>query len=642
MTKPSNKKSGRLSKGKTLAQSSIKKSNSGLSSREKSVSGRHKLRPKFEPRSQSTARNHRIEALAEESKVAKRGSKKRTSGGFEKSGSATHHTTKGLSLGAKLSVTIALVSVVITISVGATIASRTSSYINDEILKYGIDGVKLLAAYGKGLIKAKYEGDEMRIGQLTNKIKTMIDYSDLSYVTRNSFPNNESLKSPITDGYVNLIHNEQEQKLFSIMPDASDKVKTRSKTTLINGPIIMESKDQSKLVVRKIKLSKTMGNVVKEYDLYQFSMDIIIEELDLPEIGKNGNQYRPDKGIARLFLDTQKVSDAENSVYELTAVILAASIIISILIAYLLSKSITRPILQLVKDMTAVSQGDLDHRTIAHSTDEVGYLSMTFNNLTHSLKAAQQTEIEKEKLEHDLSVGREIQQTLLPKTLYKIPNYDLDAFYMSAKEVGGDYYDLIPVDKTKLGVIVADVSGKGIQGAMIMTIMRTVMNIAAVGNLSCKNCLGRTNRFLSDRIKRGMFVTAFYAILDCKKDVIKFSSAGHNPMIVYRAANKEIELLNPTGIALGFDKGPLFDRTLKEGETVLNPGDRFVLYTDGVVESMNEKHEEFTDPRFHNFVKQHADLDSKTFVHKLVAELKKHQGSAPQHDDITIVTFRKT
>jgi serine phosphatase RsbU (regulator of sigma subunit) len=190
--------------------------------------------------------------------------------------------------------------------------------------------------------------------------------------------------------------------------------------------------------------------------------------------------------------------------------------------------------------------------------------------------------------------------------------------------------------------VVADVSGKGIQGAMIMTIMRTVMNIAAVGNLSSKNCLARTNRFLSDRIKRGMFVTAYYAILDCRKNTLSFSSAGHNPMVIYRAKTKTLEMLNPTGIALGFDKGPLFERTLKESEASLESGDRFVLYTDGVVESMDENHEEYTDQRFYDFVLAHAEEDSKTFVHKLVSELKKHQGKAPQHDDITIVTFRKS
>jgi sigma-B regulation protein RsbU (phosphoserine phosphatase) len=321
--------------------------------------------------------------------------------------------------------------------------------------------------------------------------------------------------------------------------------------------------------------------------------------------------------------------------------VLLGAVFVSMLIAFFLSRGITKPILRLVQDMSIVSGGDLEHETKSSSSDEIGYLSATFNQLTRSLKTAHEAEIEKEKLEHDMSVGREIQQTLLPKSLYKIPGYDLDAFYLSAKEVGGDYFDLIPIDKSKLGVIVADVSGKGIQGAMIMTIMRTVMNIAAVGNLSCKNCLGRTNRFLSDRIKRGMFVTAFYVILDCRKHKLLFSSAGHNPMLIYRAATKTIEQYNPTGIALGFDKGPLFERTLKEAEEVLKPGDRFVLYTDGVVESMNEAHEEFTDARFEEFVIANSEEDSKTFIHKLVAELKKHQGKAPQHDDITIVTFRR-
>lgn len=536
-------------------------------------------------------------------------------------------STRGLSLGVKLGFTIAAVSVLVAFAAGYIIASQTKNFLTDEILKSGISGVKFLASQGRTVILNNYEGNETNVVEFKEKIKEKLKDSNITDLPKSRI---SGLETPIMDGYITLMEANfgKEEKIFSL-----NESKKGLSTKLKYGKTIKKEDSVPSLTVRQVTL--TRNNI--DYPVYEFQMDL---NLDLKDRFKERN-FQPSQGTARLFLSTAKILESEREVYRVTAIILAVAFIASILIALLLSRSITKPILQLVKDMSVVSRGDLDHKTLAHSSDEVGYLSTTFNQLTESLKTAHEAEIEKEKLEHDLQVGREIQQNLLPKTLYKIPGYDLDAFYLSAKEVGGDYYDLIPIDKSKLGVVVADVSGKGIQGAMLMTIMRTVMNIAAVGNLSTQNCLGRTNRFLSDRIKRGMFVTSFYTILDCRKGTLKFSSAGHNPMIIYRAKEKKIELLNPTGIALGFDKGPLFEKTLKEGETQLKKGDRFVLYTDGVVESMNEQKEEYSDQRFYDFVMENAVLDSKTFIHKLVIELKKHQGNAPQHDDITIVTFRK-
>jgi HAMP domain-containing protein len=534
---------------------------------------------------------------------------------------------QGIGLAPKLMLWITLVTSFVTLVVGYSIASRMKNYLTDEILKAGIDGVKMLTVVGRGNIKTVTlkQTDFRGAEEFSEAIAAAIQGSSFTDVISNRF---EGLDSPIMDGYITLEELGKEAKILSILDEkGGGSVQIKNQTPLPG----MSSKDISIIEAELVQGGQSTPVYIFEVP---FSLKDIWPDLDI-------SSYRPTRGKSRLFLSTAKVAESTDAVFLLTGMVLGLAVVISLMIAWLLARGITRPIHRLVQDMSIVSDGDLEHVTEASSTDEVGYLSTTFNQLTRSLKVAHEAEIEKEKLEHDLSVGREIQQTLLPKTLYKIPGYDLDAFYMSAKEVGGDYYDLIPVNKTKLGVVVADVSGKGIQGAMIMTIMRTVMNIAAIGNLSCKNCLARTNRFLSDRIKRGMFVTSFYTILDCKKHTMTFSSAGHNPMVIYRAATKKLEMFNPTGIALGFDKGPLFERTLKEEEAILEPGDRFVLYTDGVVESMDEQHEEYTDQRFYDFVLEHAEEDSKTFVHKLVAELKRHQGKAPQHDDITIVTFRR-
>jgi len=202
------------------------------------------------------------------------------------------------------------------------------------------------------------------------------------------------------------------------------------------------------------------------------------------------------------------------------------------------------------------------------------------------------------------------------------------------------YYDFIDLDAEHLGILVADVSGTGIPGSIVMTETRALVKSEAVRTLSPAETLTRVNRVLSQDIKRGMFVTAYYAILQPQKSILTCVSAGHNPMLVWRKASHTCHLVNPNGLALGIDRGGLFDKTLREETVQLFEGDRFVLYTDGLVESMNQDNEEFGQNRFYLRVRQLADLSSHDFLSRLMKEVEAHQGSAPQHDDITIVTGR--
>jgi sigma-B regulation protein RsbU (phosphoserine phosphatase) len=250
------------------------------------------------------------------------------------------------------------------------------------------------------------------------------------------------------------------------------------------------------------------------------------------------------------------------------------------------------------------------------------------------------SEVERKMLEHELAIAEELQANLLPRKVPQIPGYDISAYYRPSREVGGDYYDFIEIDPDHLGILVADVSGKGIPGSIVMTETRALVKSEAVRTLSPAETLIRVNRVLYNDIKRGMFVTVFYMILSLQKAVLSVVSAGHNPMVLWRKASNTCHLVNPNGLALGIDKGPLFEKTLKEQKIQLFKGDRFTLYTDGVIEAMNERHEQFGQNRFYLRVKQLADKSSSEFLSLLVQEVEAHQGSAPQHDDITVVTGR--
>jgi sigma-B regulation protein RsbU (phosphoserine phosphatase) len=250
------------------------------------------------------------------------------------------------------------------------------------------------------------------------------------------------------------------------------------------------------------------------------------------------------------------------------------------------------------------------------------------------------SDVERKMLDHELAIAEELQANLLPRKVPQLPGYDVSAYYRPSREVGGDYYDFIEIDADHLGILVADVSGKGIPGSIVMTETRALVKSEAVRTLSPAETLSRVNKVLYHDIKRGMFVTVFYMIMSLQKGILSAVSAGHNPMVLWRKASNTCHLVNPNGLALGIDKGPLFDKTLKEQKIQLFKGDRFVLYTDGVIESMNSNQELYGQNRFYLRCKQLADKSSSEFLSLLVSEVEAHQGDAPQHDDITIVTGR--
>jgi sigma-B regulation protein RsbU (phosphoserine phosphatase) len=235
-----------------------------------------------------------------------------------------------------------------------------------------------------------------------------------------------------------------------------------------------------------------------------------------------------------------------------------------------------------------------------------------------------------------------VQKQLLPAEPPLITGFECADYYQGAKAVSGDYYDFIPLGNGLWGFIVADVSGKGIPGSMVMAVTRTIVRLIAVRHQNrAADTLKETNRLIAKQIKRGMFVTSYYAVLDERTGQLTYASAGHNAMIIYRAATRKHELAAPKGIALGFNEGPIFDKTIEEHRTVLQQGDAILLYTDGFPEAMNASNQEFGEERFNQMVGQLGHLDARSLIERLVAAVAKHRGDAEQSDDLTLIAVRR-
>jgi len=197
------------------------------------------------------------------------------------------------------------------------------------------------------------------------------------------------------------------------------------------------------------------------------------------------------------------------------------------------------------------------------------------------------------RLETELQVARRLQQDFLPEDVPEIKGIELAASNLPAREVGGDFYDFIPIAKDKWGIVVADVSGKGVPAALFMALSRTLIRASTTGNPTVVNAIEKANELICADSKSSMFVTLFYAIIDSQKMKLKYINAGHNPPLLVREAAGDVRLLKAEGIALGV----IEDIELQEVEIELTSGDVVVLFTDGITEANNEKEEEFGEER---------------------------------------------
>lgn len=245
---------------------------------------------------------------------------------------------------------------------------------------------------------------------------------------------------------------------------------------------------------------------------------------------------------------------------------------------------------------------------------------------------------EQQRLEQELRIAHEFQSMLLPREVPQIKNFELYAMSDPAKDVGGDYYDFFDVDDHHLGLVIADVAGKGIPGALIMAMVRSVLRAEARGNLSPKDVLTHVNERIVSDTKENVFITMTYMILDRRNGRLRFVRAGHEPLLVFGDEDSKIQEIAPPGIALGLVSGDLFDNN-DEIEVQLMPGQMTLLYTDGVVEAMNRSSQEYGHKRLLNKLKSLQDIGAETMIQEVLRDIHEFTTGIPQHDDITMLAL---
>lgn len=249
---------------------------------------------------------------------------------------------------------------------------------------------------------------------------------------------------------------------------------------------------------------------------------------------------------------------------------------------------------------------------------------------------------EKRRIDTDLSLARQIQASLLPRELPEVPGLEIAAFNQPAKQIGGDYYDVVAIDDRHLGVAIADVSGKSIAGAMLMSVCRSVLRVQAPGSLSPAEVLSSINRVMSPDISEDMFVTMLYMVIDLEAQTLSVARAGHERPFLVRPDRANVEVVDSPGTAIGMTDDATFDRLLGEITVPFRPGDILVGFTDGINEAQSAAGEEWGMDRFYEACHDAASQGSRRLIANVRERMSRFVGATPQYDDMTLLAIHQT
>lgn len=350
------------------------------------------------------------------------------------------------------------------------------------------------------------------------------------------------------------------------------------------------------------------------------------------------------------FVPEKELENPSNSLIKSLSLIISGIFITGMIILIFAVNRFSNPLKKLTQNLKTIPEKDLTSKELIselknefpiNRKDEVGLLTKAFvfmfEELQKNIKLLVKTTAEKQRIESELNVARDIQLGLLPKIFPPFPDkkeFDIYAYLKPAKEVGGDLYDFFFTDKNKLCFVIGDVSDKGVPAALFMAITKTLIKTNAEIENSPASIMMGVNEVLSKDNPNSMFVTLIVAILDIETGKIKYANAGHNPPIIKR----KNEVFYKKGIS-GPVAGAVEDINYKEMEIELEKDDMIFLYTDGVTEAMNKEKKLFSEQRLLNLIQSENHIECADYIEKVNLDISEFTKSEPQSDDITMLSI---
>jgi len=311
-------------------------------------------------------------------------------------------------------------------------------------------------------------------------------------------------------------------------------------------------------------------------------------------------------------------------------IVILASVIAALIIGFSIRKMFA-PLRRLIETTKDVAGGNLDASIIINSKDEIGELGRSFNTMLRSIK--QNTRIWQE-----LEIARSMQTQMLPAASPPIPGMELVARSLPATEVGGDFYDFLPVCDGRYGLIIGDISGKGLSGAMVMSAAMSSIRFAAEGRCNTAEILSRANQRLNHDLQSNMFVAACLAMLDPARLHLSYTNAGQPLPFLCRAGRVDFVPQDQSGDR--FPLGILPAVAYRELDLKLLPGDLLVFYTDGIVDMMNDHGEPYGFDRLRSAIERHFNSSLADIISAIVADAENYGGNGNPQDDVTMLLVK--
>lgn len=392
----------------------------------------------------------------------------------------------------------------------------------------------------------------------------------------------------------------------------------------------------------KIRKTKMSHSVVKTFAWIETPGNDIIHFL-YPVLGGV-------KGFVCVELSKKRISTEIAGIHTLLTIFILLFIGISLLISYLISRSIIKPINNLKDTFKQVADGNLDVQINTSRTDEIGTLARSFAKTRDEIVKYIEELKGKERLEKELEVAAAVQRNMIPRELPSISGYDIAATSFMAREVGGDFYDIITIDRENLMIIIGDVSGKGMPAALYMSATLSIIygiiyefkySRKAISTFSLLSVLEILNNVLKAKMRRASFVTLFIGILNLKNNQFRYSSSGHDPVILYNPKTERYEELKTVGQSCGIVRAGLFNKTLEEKIITIKKDDYLLFNTDGVTEAYNKNKDLYKKNYLANINNLQGEESPEGIITFLINDIRDFINKEPQHDDITLVCIKK-
>lgn len=350
----------------------------------------------------------------------------------------------------------------------------------------------------------------------------------------------------------------------------------------------------------------------------------------------------PPEPSTRLMVPADSVATASGLVGLIAGTTLAV-ILAGAVVAFVAATRVSRPLEGIVDDIRQIARGQLHHRSRVKGGAEIELLSRAINRMAEGLGEAREAEVELGVRERELEVADEVRDSLRPEAPPAREGYDFAAMHVGSPQPGGDFHDFIELTDGRLGLLVCSVSGQGIPGALIGATARAYLRSELAHAAEVRDALRRVNAALSRDVRRGMYVTAMYLLLDPRDGRAQVACAGHKiPLLRFSAGDGKMRTVQPEGIALGFDKGPVFDSRLQIEEFKLEVGDRLLLSNTGPAAVADPDGQELGERGFYRLVLKYSKLPSRDLLARLERDLRDFAGETPLPNDLSVVTVART